>query len=767
MLLRLCATFIIFCHLAYTREEAPGGNTTRTVAMWIRAGSDPREVAKKAGLTYEGPIANLREQHLFSIPVSADKAEPVVQQQGTLQMLLGKLGFRPFKSGKESQMDDATVLQNDIARAIMRTDKKKLGKALEELFVPKAKRAAVQAAETLDAQDESPRDIGPIRWYDIQVEHRMVPRLVEQSAASESTLQHKINSVHTETRKRSYAPLRGSRAAKKQTYEPYKWGGTDELATLSQVQRASTLVSEFEDPLYGMQWHLQAIDAKDAWNIYQPSSGVFSSSIPRGKPAGILIVDDGLESGHPDLADNFSPNRARSHDFNGGSSGNWLPTPHAGDGHGTSAAGVAAAVANKVCGVGVAYKSSLAGVRLIAVPVSDATEANGVTFGTADGNDVVSCSWGPRDDGMRLEGPGTLASLAIQTAVTQTGRGGLGTVYVWASGNGRADRDSCGYDGYASSRFVVAVGAVGSDGRLAWYSEGCAALMLVAPSSSRHGMRSIVTTGASGDSVPSNPAACNTGFGGTSAAAPMVAGVVALMLTANPALTWRDVQDALIHTCSPPPLADDYNAWTPNGAGLRRSNMFGFGIVNASAAVRYVTSANWKHVPGPQRVWESAVVRPSLNVPDGTGQWVTSSVSAASEMHARDTNAVSMEESVGIETRSEMSRDPRDTAILNISTVEWVEVYFTAASGRRGDLNIKLTSPVGTVSVLATEHGDSNRDFNNWKFSSCDHWGESAVGTWTLSVADTRQNYQSTFQSCMFIMPRSYSLISHCHEQGG
>jgi kexin len=108
-------------------------------------------------------------------------------------------------------------------------------------------------------------------------------------------------------------------------------------------------------------------------------------------------------------------------------------------------------------------------------------------------NSIMSCSWGPTDDGRRLEAPGPLAKLAMMEAV-KSGRNGLGTIFVWAGGNGRRNGDNCNYDGYANSRYTITVGAVGYDNVQSWYSESCSAMMVVAPSSSSSHFPSIVTT---------------------------------------------------------------------------------------------------------------------------------------------------------------------------------------------------------------------------------------------------------------------------------
>jgi hypothetical protein len=89
----------------------------------------------------------------------------------------------------------------------------------------------------------------------------------------------------------------------------------------------------------------------------------------------------------------------------------------------------------------VAPQSKISGIRLIAKATSDSIEAAGLTYKT-DLNDIYSSSWGPYDDGRRLEGPGYFLMAAFKAGVT-TGRGGKGSIYMWAAGNGRSAMDNC------------------------------------------------------------------------------------------------------------------------------------------------------------------------------------------------------------------------------------------------------------------------------------------------------------------------------------
>ncbi|HEY3789663.1 MAG TPA: S8 family serine peptidase, partial [Urbifossiella sp.] len=327
------------------------------------------------------------------------------------------------------------------------------------------------------------------------------------------------------------------------------------------------------DPFFGNQWHLLNagqvggpsgidINVTSVWNTY------------RGDGMNIGIVDDGLEHTHPDLAPNYQA--SLSYDFNYDSPD---PQPAAfdGDDHGTACAGLAAAAGNNGIGVtGVAFNAGLAGIRLIALPDTDEQEAE--AFALHD--DIIavkSNSWGPADDGKTLAGPGPLAIAGFENAV-QTGRNGRGTIFTWAGGNGALNGDASTFDGYASSREVIAVGAITNSGVNSPYSEPGTNLICVAPSSGGRKDLAITTVDRAGEdgynfdgfADLSDPDYTDT-FGGTSAASPQAAGVIALMLQANPNLGWRDVQEILLRSARQIDLGNDNGVsegWITNSAGF-------------------------------------------------------------------------------------------------------------------------------------------------------------------------------------------------------
>lgn len=461
------------------------------------------------------------------------------------------------------------------------------------------------------------------------------------------------------------------------------------------------------DTLFPQQWHLRNtgqgggtpgidVNVTNVWDTYR-GTGIY-----------IGIVDDGLQVTHTDLWQNV--NTVLDWDYNGNDSD---PSPDiANDFHGTACAGVAAARGNNGRGVsGAAPLATLVGYRLIGGPSDDTMEASALSTN----NGVVhlkSNSWGPYDDGARLEGPGPLTRAAISNAAT-TGRGGRGTIILWAGGNGLENLDDSNYDGYANSIYTIAVAALTDGGAQSWYSEPGANIVVTAPSSG--GATDIITTDLMGNAgynavgIPGELADRNytKTFGGTSSATPLAAGVVALMLQANPNLGWRDVQEILIRSATQVSPADA--DWRTNSAGFTFNHKFGSGLINAQAAVALAT--NWINL-GPQVT--ASVIRSNLAaaIPDNNPAGITQTFRLG---------------------------------ITNLR-VEHVTVTLDIRHPSRGDLAITLTSPSGMTSRLAEQHNDDNENYPAWTFSSVRHWGETAQGTWTLKVADLGEENTGTLR---------------------
>ena len=370
--------------------------------------------------------------------------------------------------------------------------------------------------------------------------------------------------------------------------------------------------------------------------------------------------------------------------------------------HGTACAGVAAARGFNGRGVaGTAPLAGLVGIRFMGA-ATDTIEAASLSH-ARQRIDVYSCSWGPWDD-RHLEAPGPLAAAALAEGVTR-GRGGRGSVFVWAGGNGLQERDDANFDGYANSRFVAAIAACDDQGEQSYYSERGANLLVTAPSS---GTGVAITTVDRSGPTGYSSGDYTSAFGGTSAATPLVAGTVALMLQANPDLTWRDVQTILATTAVKNDPGDA--GWTQNGAGHWVNHKYGFGLVDAAAAV--TAAAGWT-TAGPQAHAE-ATATPGAAIPDNDVSGVVSQVTIGDDI-----------------------------------SIETVDVVLTTSHADWSDLRVELVSPDGTSSLLAepsssTGYGDG---YAGWRFMTRRCLGESSLGTWALRVSDRVAGHVGDFGS--------------------
>ncbi|MBL4590684.1 MAG: S8 family serine peptidase [Phycisphaerales bacterium] len=347
--------------------------------------------------------------------------------------------------------------------------------------------------------------------------------------------------------------------------------------------------------------------------------------------------------------------------------------------HATSSAGIAAASGNNgQGGVGLAYDSLLSN-QIIG---SSSQTASAFEFRN-DLNDVKSNSWGPFDNG-EITYLSSIERAAIENTAIN-GRAGLGTILCWAAGNGGTG-DRVEYDPYASSRHTLAIGAVGDLDTRAWYNETGSSMLVVAHSSGNNRGTWTTTTAST----------YTSNFGGTSSSSPLAMGAVALILEANPALTQRDVQHVLVNSAR---VCDPFDKqWGINGAGHMVSLNYGFGAIDVGASV--LLAESWTNV-GPEVQASSGVVNVNLTIPDN------------------NTNGI--------------------TRVINISediVIEAVELILNIDTTYVGDLQILLTSPDGTQSLLATARGDSQDDYVDYIFTSVRHWDEMSAGDWTINISD-------------------------------
>ncbi|NXA31971.1 NEC1 convertase, partial [Eudromia elegans] len=460
----------------------------------------------------------------------------------------------------------------------------------------------------------------------------------------------------------------------------------------------------FNDPMWNQQWYLQdtrvtpSLPKLDLHVIPVWQKGI------TGKGVVITVLDDGLEWNHTDIYDNYDPKA--SYDFNDNDHDpfpRYDPTNE--NKHGTRCAGeIAMQANNKKCGVGVAYNSKVGGIRMLDGIVTDAIEASSIGF-NPEHVDIYSASWGPNDDGKTVEGPGRLAQKAFEYGIKQ-GRNGKGSIFVWASGNGGRQGDNCDCDGYTDSIYTISISSASQQGLSPWYAEKCSSTLATAYSSGDYTDQRITSADLHNE--------CTETHTGTSASAPLAAGIFALALEANPNLTWRDMQHLVVWTSEYDPLAGN-PGWKKNGAGLMVNSRFGFGLLNANALVDLADPKKWKGVPEKKEcVVKDKSFEPRLLRANG-------------------------EVVIEIPTKGCEGQEN------SIASLEHVQLEATIEYSRRGDLHVTLESPSGTSTVLLAERerDKSPNGFKNWDFMSVHTWGENPTGTWVLKITDVSRRIQN------------------------
>lgn len=497
------------------------------------------------------------------------------------------------------------------------------------------------------------------------------------------------------------------------------------------------------DPLFSQQWYL-----RNQGTILPSVAGIDLNVLNvwdtrKGTGVTVAIVDDGIEITHPDLSPGYVS--ALSRDYVGG---DFDPSPYNADGdpfvtprddnHGTAVAGLTVARENNSYGIsGVAPRASWAGIRLLNTPLDAGHVASAMNWNNSSFAIKVN-SWGPPSNlPNALAEPGTSPRLSIKTG-TETGRAGRGVIYVFPAGNGRANGMQGNKNGYANQIYVTAVSAVNASGVLAPYSQFGSHVVATAPSAGATGAPKVLASdrvGAVGFNAGGSPGdladADHTvmGLEGTSAAAPMVSGVIALMLEANPNLNWRDVKEILLRTGRQ--LSPGDSGWTsraggrPSIAAIKHHQHFGGGLVDAEAAVAMA------------QTWTS------LGALTSRSQTWTGN------------QAVADNSSTGVTLPLTFNASP-------VMRVEHVEVVVSLTHDRRGDLEVQLVSPTGVVSALATpeplDDGSlmwpsgatvalGSRGYSAWTFSSVRHWGEGSTGTWNVVVRDLATGTTGAVQS--------------------
>ena len=491
------------------------------------------------------------------------------------------------------------------------------------------------------------------------------------------------------------------------------------------------------DTYLSLQWHLENTGPLPGYPSMKAGEDlrvkpVWNAGL-RGEGIRVAVLDDGLEVTHEDLWPNVVTG-SRNYRTEAGmygqsaSSGGKIaglqdfPMPCSNDDtHGTSVAGLIAARDGNGTGVsGVAPRAQLVGLNILASNfVADTLDALSHDL---DRNHVYNNSWGATDNG-HLATPEPNWSSYNDTLRNglKTGRNGLGAIYVFSGGNGAIQTDYSSLDGGVSAMGIVNVCATNAMGKRAPYSERGANLTVCAPSADATDDQQpeVTTTSVQNDYTHA--------FNGTSASAPMVSGVIALMLQANPKLTWRDVPLILARTARKVDEQDggwrDYRSPLGYAQGrydvLHYSHHYGFGVANADAAVQLART--WKSVGGSDTLKACGPYTTTVDaaIPE-TGIVTQQAVSQTAKSTKNDTQArtyfgalYQLSNTLDYQTAPANSlrsavEIPAECDIRHIEHID-VKVTVTAANGQgshpnTGDLQMALQSPLGTVSTLMLPH---------------------------------------------------------------
>jgi subtilisin-like proprotein convertase family protein/subtilisin family serine protease len=542
------------------------------------------------------------------------------------------------------------------------------------------------------------------------------------------------------------------------------------------------------DPAYARQWHLHsrrsdpAIDARssthceDAWAILGHG----------GLPEVVVgVTDDGCKLDHPDFD---SPDKFAGWGYLEGTRLVRRGDPDAdaakmyqtGSNHGTSCAGVVAAEADALMTVGAAP-----GCRLLPIKwessgrslfISD-SKLMAVLDYVAGRIDVLSNSWGIVPTNLRAP----IVRDRIAALAQAGGRRGKGILFLWAAGN-----ESCpiqhdaaidvpytnGWDPASPSprwvgvqktkRFrnnlvgvpgVMHVAALSSTAQRSHYSNYGTGIELCAPSSNSHRFRRLPVRGLGVTTATGS--GLTDGFGGTSSATPLVAGIAALVISANPQLTALGVASILKRTAARDLSLDGYprtpaagfdpdTSWdvspvTPFDVGAFQQNggadgawspWFGHGRVDAAAAVAAA-------MPGaPARRDLALESSPEREIPDG--------------------DPAGIEDRIGVDARGR---------------VESIRISVDISHTWIGDLRVTLVAPGGQSVVLHSRTGSSQDDirrvFDTTSLPAVAALlGHPAQGDWVLRVQDVATRDTGTLHGWKLELAVSSDVTTVADEAG-
>lgn len=518
------------------------------------------------------------------------------------------------------------------------------------------------------------------------------------------------------------------------------------------------------DPLAVYAWHLE----NTGQSTFSSSGGKIGEDFNirevhdrgiKGRGVRIAVSDTGVEVAHPDLYDNQLPGLHRNYSSDDAST--WRggsPYPIEGEAHGTAVTGlIAAAGWNGVGSRGVAPEAKYGAFLFVGGFHDSDSSYEAKTLDQMTGDfDIFNYSYGY--DGCEFV-PASASVLAAYRSGVTTLRSGKGSIYIQSAGNEYASQNSyCHTDDESyflgntntsedqNHPFVILVGAVNALGNITSYSSPGSGVWVSAAGgeygddepamlttdlqSCKKGYSistSTVTGFNKGNSTLNSKCNYTSIMNGTSSAAPVLSGIVALMLEANSELSWRDVKHILAMTADKGkfktqvlehPFKEDLpghnydDLFIENAAKVKFSNTYGFGRVNADAAVQM--AKNYTSLLGTfqeTRYYNSGDL--NLSIPDKSATGASHSMS-----------------------------------VIENYTIEAVQIKLTTNHPFIGDLGVELTSPRGTKSKLLLINSNiKDSGLSNFTLLSNAFYNETSQGSWTLKVIDGKTGNTGELQN--------------------
>jgi subtilisin-like proprotein convertase family protein len=523
------------------------------------------------------------------------------------------------------------------------------------------------------------------------------PQIVRLDASSVATAARVVRQMEQDARIRQAFVLAGNRIQSR-SFTP-----NDPYFNPGQTGNGNTT-----NRLFPGQWHLHNQMPSSSYNdptIHANVLGAWNRNLT-GSGVVIGIVDDAVQVSHEDLSPNNIPELSRYFLPNGTSQAD--PNPQGTTSiHGTSVAGIAVARGGNEIGVtGAAPLAGLAGIR---------TEYNSTAL-------LNAYTW--RNDAIRIKNHSygyttpyvnnsAAAAVIAETATHATHP----VIHVWAAGNERGElKADANTDSLTASPHVITVAALGSKGKYASYSCFGASVFVTAPSStsSSEGFdgtttTDLVGTGGYNDGLGGSDYSNNrytNYFGGTSSAAPLVSGVLALAVQARTEAGFTSDVRVLRHLLARTSRVVDASdstpesdgGWRTNAAGFKFNQNYGFGLIDADA----LTAAAVQYSGVTEQVTHTkSTTNVNQTIPDNNATGIS-----------------------------------RSFEITSSGKLESVLVTLNITHSYRGDLEAYITSPSGYRSRLMYRDSADSGNNINWTYQTVAFWGEEVQGTWTITVTD-------------------------------